>query len=170
MTSGNLAGASMLSTASAKRKLCPLLFTRTYIGTFLGPLIGVLIWTLPLEVEPAAHTAFAISALILVYWIMEPVTHAITALLGCFLFWALQVTSFSVAFSGFTQTTPWFIFGALLIGQATLRTGLAKRLGFLVMLRVGTSYMRLLFGILAILLSCSSWYLRRTGKWSCWPQ
>jgi anion transporter len=87
-----------------------------------------------------------------VYWITEPVAHAVTAVIGCFLFWALNVTSFSIAYSGFANPAPWFVFGALLIGQATSSTGLAKRLSLLIMVRLGTSYTCLLFGMLSILL------------------
>jgi len=112
--------------------------------------VGLSIWWLPFGLEPAAHKALAIAAFMVVYWIMEPIEHGITALLGCFLFWALQVTTFSSAFRGFTHHSPWFIFGALLMGKAASRTGLAKRIGYLVMHRVGTSYSQLLLGIITL--------------------
>jgi anion transporter len=80
------------------------------------------------------------------------IEYGLTALCGCFLFWALRVTSFDMAFSGFVQPTTWFIFAALLTGQAVTHTGLAKRLGYLVIRVVGCSYRRLLFGILALAL------------------
>jgi anion transporter len=105
-----------------------------------------------LDLEPTVQKTLAITTLVLVYWITEPVAHAVTAIIGCLMFWALNVTSFSIAFSGFANPAPWFVFGALLIGQATSSTGLAKRLSLLVMVRLGTSYTRLLFGLLAILL------------------
>jgi di/tricarboxylate transporter len=67
------------------------------------------------------------------------------------LFWALQVTKFSVAFSGFANATPWYILGVLLLGEAASRTGLAKRLGYLLVQRTGTSYSRLLLGIIMLI-------------------
>jgi anion transporter len=123
---------------------------QTLLGAVLGPLVGLLIWCLPLGLEPAMHKALAIVAFMLVYWIMEPIEHGITALMGCYLFWACQVTTFSLAFSGFTNSAPWFILGAMLLGEAASRTGLAKRVGYLVIHRVGTSYPRLLLGIILL--------------------
>jgi anion transporter len=120
------------------------------LGIGLGPIIGVLIWLLPLSLDPVAHKAFAITGFMLVYWIMEPIDHGITALMGCYLFWALQVVPFSVAFSGFANSAPWYIFGALLMGEAAARTGLANRLGYVLMRRIGTSYRQLLFGIITL--------------------
>lgn len=121
------------------------------LATLAGPLLGLCVWALPLDLEPTVHKTLAITTLVLVYWITEPVAHAVTALVGCFLFWARNVTSFSIAYSGFANPAPWFVFGALLVGQATASTGLAKRLSLIIMVRLGTSYTRLLFGMLSIL-------------------
>ena len=119
---------------------------RTLLGVILGPLAGLVIWWLPLGLEPRAQATVAVVAFMLVYWLMEPIEHGVTALIGCYLFWALQIVPFSVAFSGFVNTAPWFVFGALLMGEAVARTGLGKRIGYTVLCKVGTSYARLLFG------------------------
>ena len=111
---------------------------------------GLVIWSLPLGLEPTLQKALAILAFMLVYWMWEPIDYGITALLGCYLFWALHVTKFSVAFSGFATTTPWFVFGVLLLGEAASRSGLARRIGYLVIQRVGTSYSRLLLGFVIL--------------------
>jgi anion transporter len=109
-------------------------------------------WSLPLDLEPAAHKALAVFTLMLVYWLTECIDVGLTALLGCYLFWVLHVTPPAVAFSGFVHTTPWYVFAALLIGEATSHTGLAKRLGTLMIRYVGISYMALLFGFLTLIL------------------
>jgi di/tricarboxylate transporter len=134
------------TTASLPHKLGSFLPTGTSIGVVLGPLVGLVIWGLPLTLNPAAHRAFAIVGFLLVYWMTETMEHGITALIGCLLFWFLQVAPPEIAFSGFTSPAAWFLFGALLIGQAATQTGLAKRLGYYVMARVGNSYTRLLLG------------------------
>jgi anion transporter len=111
-----------------------------------------MIWWLPLGVTPAAHTALAIAGFMLAYWIMEPVDHGITALIGCYLFWALKVTTFSTAFSGFTSPIPWFLFGTLVLGDAASHTGLAKRVGYIVITTVGLpSYAQLVLGIITLI-------------------
>jgi len=74
--------------------------------------------------------------------------HALTGLIGCFLFWALRVVKFDVAFGGFADETPWFLFGASYFGMMATKSGLARRLAYLVMLRVGNTYARLLLGLI----------------------
>src|SRR5207244_13028379 len=64
------------------------------------------------------------------------------------LFWALRVVKFDVAFGGFADETPWFLFGAILFGMMATKSGLARRLAYLVMLRVGNTYARLLIGLI----------------------
>jgi anion transporter len=123
---------------------------RSSRGLLLGPLAGFLFWLIPLELDPAAHKALSIVLFMIIYWIMEPMDHAMTALIGSYLFWALGVAKFSVAFGGFTSTTPWFLFGGLLIGEAATRTGLAQRLGYMLLHRMGTSYSQLLLGVITL--------------------
>jgi sodium-dependent dicarboxylate transporter 2/3/5 len=120
------------------------------LGALLGPIAGLVIWWLPLGLDPRAQATVAIVAFLLVYWLMEPIEHGVTALIGCYLFWALQIVPFSVAFSGFVNTSPWFVFGALLMGEAVSRTGLGKRIGYTILCKVGTSYTRLLFGSITL--------------------
>ncbi len=116
-------------------------------AALVGPLAAISLWLLPLGLQPRVQTALAIILFQIIYWVAEPVDHAITALIGCYLFWALGVVKFSVAFSGFASTTPWFIFGGALIAEAVTKTGLAKQLAYKVLSATGTSYFRLLFGI-----------------------
>jgi di/tricarboxylate transporter len=116
----------------------------------LGPLVAIMLWALPLGIDPTARKAFAVVGFMIVLWILEPISHAVTALIGCYLFWVLDVAKFSVAFSGFASTTPWILFGGLLIGEASSRTGLAKRLGYVILRKTGTSYSRLLLGVIIL--------------------
>ena len=120
---------------------------RAYLALLLGPSAACLLWLLPLGLDAVHQKTLAIVLFMIVYWIAEPVDHAITALIGCYLFWALGTVKFSIAFSGFASATPWFLFGGALMAEAVTSTGLAKRLGFQALSTAGTSYMRLLFGI-----------------------
>ena len=113
----------------------------------LGPLAAALIWFLPLEIDPTSQKVSAVVVFMIIYWVAEPIDHAVTALIGCYLFWALCSTKFSVAFSGFSSTAPWFIFGGMLIAEAASSSGLAKRLGYRVLYMTGTSYFKLLIGV-----------------------
>ena len=60
--------------------------------------------------------------------------YALAGFVGCFLFWALGVVRFPVAFSRFANDTAWFQFGALLLGVIATRSGIARRLVYFIML------------------------------------
>src|SRR5262245_29500796 len=115
---------------------------------FLCVAIPILVWFAPLPVEPATKHGLAIAAFMVLAWITEVMDHAVSGLIGCFLFWALDVVRFNVAFSGFADSTPWFLFGALLIGAMTVKSCLARRLAYLVMARIGATYPRILLGLI----------------------
>jgi DASS family divalent anion:Na+ symporter len=119
-------------------------------GLLLGPLAAAFIWLIPIGLEPVQQKALAVTAFMIVYWIAEPIDHGLTALIGIYLFWALEVAKFPVAFSGFVNSTTWFLFSSLLMAEAAARTGLAKRIGFLVMSKVGSSTTQILTGLLSL--------------------
>src|SRR5207245_11149920 len=83
----------------------------------------------------------------IVAWITEAMEFALAGLIGCYLLWALGVVGFDVAFRGFATDTPWFLFGAILFGTMATKTGLARRMAFLVLERVGSTCQRILLGL-----------------------
>jgi anion transporter len=121
-------------------------------GSILAPVLAVLFWFAPLGMEARAQHALAIVLLMAILWVTEPIDYGITALIGCYLFWALKITKFETAFSGFAENTPWFLFGAMLMGEAASSSGLARRIGSYVMKLVGTSYAGLLFSLILFVL------------------
>ena len=121
---------------------------RPLIGRVLAVVVPVVLWFAPLQLEPQVKHALAVTSFMIVAWITEALDHALTGLIGCYLFWALGVVNIGVAFSGFADDTPWFLFGAVLFGTMATKSGLARRLAYLVMLRVGNTYSRLLLGII----------------------
>ena len=125
---------------------------KALIGMVLGPLVACAIWFLPAALDPKVKHALAISSLMVVYWALEPIDHGLTGLLGCYLFWALGIVKFDTAFSGFTDNTPWFLFGAMIMGEAAACSGLASRIGYIVMGLIGTSYARLLLSVIVLVL------------------
>jgi len=116
-------------------------------GRILGVVIPLVIWFAPLDLAEPIQRALAIASFIIISWITQAYDHALAGLIGCFLFWALGIASFPQAFAGFSNSTTWFLFGAMLFGMMAGKTGLARRLANLVMLAVGNTYSRLLLGI-----------------------
>jgi len=119
-------------------------------GQILGAILGIfcllLLWYAPLPLEPRTQHALAVAGFMVIFWIAEVIPHAITGLIGCWLFWALGVVPPRVAFGGFSSEAPWFLVGALFIGLMVTETGLAKRLAFAILSSVGTQYSRILLG------------------------
>src|SRR6202049_1717209 len=122
--------------------------TRKLIGCFFSLAVPITLWFAPLPLDPTARHALAISSFMVIAWIAEVFPYALTGLIGCFLFWELKVVRFETAFSGFADQTPWFLFCVSLIGMMATKSGLARRLAYLVLRRVGTSYSRLLLGLI----------------------
>jgi anion transporter len=110
--------------------------------------IPLTVWFGPWGLEPNAQHGLALMAFVLLGWMTQIVDSAIIGLSGIYLAWALGVVPFPVAFSGFANTTPWFLFGAMLFGLMAAKSGLARRLAFGVMRRIGSTYPRLLLGVI----------------------
>ncbi len=128
---------------------------RVNIGRVLCVVIPIIVWFAPLNMAAPAKHALAISSFMIIAWATEAIDFALAGLIGCYLFWALRVVPFEVAFRGFATDTPWFLFGAILFGTMAQKSGLARRIAFLVMQRVGSTYSRILLGLIiaAVLLT-----------------
>src|SRR5215831_1317460 len=118
------------------------------IGRVLAVIVPVVIWFAPLPLEPPAQKAIAVTSFMVIAWITQALDHAVTGLIGCYLFWALGVVKVETAFSGFSNSTPWFLFGAVLFGTMATKSGLGRRLAYLVLRHVGSTYSRLLLGLI----------------------
>jgi solute carrier family 13 (sodium-dependent dicarboxylate transporter), member 2/3/5 len=105
-------------------------------------------WLLPLGIAPQAHKALAVGLFMIAAWMTQVLDHGVAGILGCFLFWMFGIAKFETAFSGFADSSPWFLFGAVCFGIMAGKSGLARRLAFGVMRAVGHSYPRLLLGLI----------------------
>jgi len=57
------------------------------------------------EFERREPDAFAIVGFMVIAWITQAMDYALAGFIGCFLFWALGIVRFPVAFSGFANDT-----------------------------------------------------------------
>src|SRR6202050_5812211 len=117
-------------------------------GQILCVIVPLIIWFSPIDLEPQIKHGFAILAFMVIAWITQATEFALAGFIGCFLFWALGVVKFDVAFSGFADATAWFLFAAMLIGLVASKSGLARRLAYNIMLHVGVTYPRILLGLI----------------------
>ena len=106
-------------------------------GQILCVLLPLAVWFAPLPLAPATKHGFAIVGFMVVAWITRAMDYALAGFIGCFLFWALGIVKFPVAFSGFANDTAWFLFGALLLGVGVGGSAPRRLAYFIIML--GTS-------------------------------
>ena len=118
------------------------------IALLLTLVVPVAVWFIPTNLEPHAQKALAVGSFMIGAWITHSLDHGIAGIIGCYLFWTLGVVKFQSAFSGFAETTPWFLFGAILFGLMATKSGLARRMAYWVMRGVGHTYSRLLLGLI----------------------
>jgi anion transporter len=118
--------------------------------TLLGglALAAVAFRLLPLGLPPLVHSALAVGAFMIATWMTQVLDHGVAGILGCFLFWMFGIARFELAFSGFADSSPWFLFGAVCFGVMGSKSGLARRIAYNVMRAVGHSYPRLLLGLI----------------------
>jgi sodium-dependent dicarboxylate transporter 2/3/5 len=126
----------------------PVRSARTVIGGILALAVPLGIWFAPLHIDAIPKHALAVSSFMIIAWISEVLPLAVAGLVGCYLFWILGIAKFEVAFSGLVDQTPWFLFGAGLIGMMATKTGLARRFAYMVLRRAGTSYSGILLGLI----------------------
>ncbi|MEQ1947802.1 MAG: SLC13 family permease [Bryobacteraceae bacterium] len=120
----------------------------TQLGWIVSIVIPVAFWFSPLPLADPAKHAIAITLFMIIAWALEITDHGLTGLIGCYLFWALKVVKVDVAFAGFSEDTPWFVLGAMVFGSMAAKSGLARRLAYTIMVRIGTTYSRLLLGLI----------------------
>ncbi|HEX2520542.1 MAG TPA: SLC13 family permease, partial [Terriglobia bacterium] len=116
----------------------------------LSVFVPLAIGLAPLPLDPIARKALAVGAFMIIAWITESLPYALTGFIGCYLFWAIGIAKFNVAFGGFATETPWFCFGAMLFGMMASKSGLATRLAYLVLRAVGATYSRILLGFVLV--------------------
>ncbi|MBI4456874.1 MAG: anion permease [Acidobacteria bacterium] len=122
------------------------------VKRILGVLAAVsallILWFLPLGLEPRLQHSLAVAAFMIVLWGTEAFDVGVTGILGCYLFWVLGIANPALAFGGFANDTTWFMLGALLIGAMTHISGLGRRIGYVVISRAGTKYSRILLALI----------------------
>jgi sodium-dependent dicarboxylate transporter 2/3/5 len=130
---------------------------RRTIGLFTGPLAFALVWLLPLGAEPAQHRLAAVVALVVVWWVTEPIPIPATALIGAALMVATGVAAAPAVFAPFANPTIFLFIGSFILAEALAVHAIDRRVAsrLLSIPWVGRSgfRVRLAFGALAAGLS-----------------
>ncbi|MBI2839069.1 MAG: SLC13/DASS family transporter [Acidobacteria bacterium] len=100
---------------------------RSKIGALLGPLAFVVIWFMEMPLPPEAHRLAAVAALVIIYWITEPVPIPVTALLGSALCILVGVAPAQIVLAPYADPIIFLFLGAFLVGEAMVSAGLDAR-------------------------------------------
>src|SRR5581483_8102877 len=68
------------------------------IGQVLCVVIPLALWFMPADIDPTTKHGLAISMFMVTAWITQAMDYTVAGFIGCFLFWALGVVRFPVAF------------------------------------------------------------------------
>ena len=114
-----------------------------FLGTYTKPLlflvailVAVLVAALPITgLSHDGKITLAAFSFVVVLWIGEVLPAGISAVLFCTSLVVILGNKMpvSVAFGGFATSTTWLLIGAFLLGQATVGTGVANRIAYLIM-------------------------------------
>ncbi|MCX7975345.1 MAG: DASS family sodium-coupled anion symporter [Candidatus Aminicenantes bacterium] len=138
---------------------------RRRVGFFLGPLIFLIIWFLPLPSLPsAAHRLAAIVSWVVIWWIGEPIPLPMTAILGIILCVLFGVTDIKTALIPFSDPVIFLFMGSFIIARSMTYHGLDYRLALRILSWkwVRQSPLRLLF-MLGLTTACLSMWISNTA-------
>jgi solute carrier family 13 (sodium-dependent dicarboxylate transporter), member 2/3/5 len=106
---------------------------RRRVGIWLGPLLFVALLLAPLPLEPRAHRLAAVMALVIVYWITEPLPLAVTAFLGPSLAVLAGVAPARKTLEGFADPVIFLFLGSFLLAEALRVHGLDRRIALAIL-------------------------------------
>src|SRR4028119_294788 len=91
---------------------------RQTIGLFLGPIVFLALYFIPLGLEPAQQALAAIFAFVIVYWLTEPIPIPVTAVLALAMCILFGVGSAQTVFGAFASSTIFLFIGAFILAGA----------------------------------------------------
>jgi sodium-dependent dicarboxylate transporter 2/3/5 len=130
------------------------------IGLFLGPVIFLVLWFVPLgDITPAAHRLAAVMGLTICWWVTEAIPIPVTAVLAPTLGIILKVTSAKDAYAPFADPIVFLFIGSFIIAEAIMIHGLDRRIAYamLKLRKVGESPGRILLVVGIVTCFVSLW-------------
>ena len=121
---------------------------RQTIGLFLGPVVLLIMYFLPLPLERDQQTLAAILAFTIIYWLSEAIPIPATAILALALAVLLNVPDLGpnaddapgdIIYGSFASDIIFLFIGAFIIAQAMVTHGLDRRFAFRILSLPGVS-------------------------------
>ena len=109
--------------------------------------IGVIIWFIPAPagVGPQAWGLLAVFIATIAGFILQPMPIGAIALIACALLPVLGIMNAGEALAGFSNTTIWLIVSAFMFAEGFIKTGLGKRISYMLLSKFGSSSLRVAY-------------------------
>ena len=133
---------------------------RKTIGFFLGPILGLLVYFIPIAgLKPEAHVLMAIMTFVATWWITEPVPIPVSSLMGPIIAVLVGIVPVKGAFAPFADPLIFLFMGSFMLATAMMSHGLDKRFAYAIlsMKWVGSSPTRILLALGLVTALCSGW-------------
>lgn len=96
---------------------------------------------------PDIKVFFAITAWAVLCWLMGTLPETLVALILPVFYIMAKVAEANNVFSPWSTTIPWVVIGGMIFGAVLIGTGLAKRIAYWTILKMGATYMGTLVGL-----------------------
>ena len=108
-------------------------------------LVGIVLWFMPVPagLKADAWHMFAIFVATIIGFILHPIPIGGVALIAVGLTGFLKVLKPGEALSGFGNATIWLIVGAYMFAKGFIKTGLGRRIAYVIMSKIATSSLKL---------------------------
>jgi len=113
--------------------------TRRRVSLWLGPLAFIVILALPTPLGPDAHRLAAVMALVMIFWIGEPIPLPVTSLMGPAIAVMLGISSARDAFAPFGDPVIFLFLGSFLLAEALRVHGLDRRIALAILAAPGVA-------------------------------
>lgn len=127
-------------------------------GLFLGPILFLLLLSLPFDlVSEKGDAVIAVAAWMVIWWITESVSISVTALLPLLLFPILKVMDISEVGPNYGSPIVFLFFGGFIMALALEKVNLHKRIALNIIKITGTTPNKVVLGFMIATASLSMW-------------
>lgn len=115
--------------------------TKKVVYLLIAIAAGVIVYMLPLSnIEPMAQLQLALTVGVIIVWALGVLPTSYGALVYCGLLLVLNVGDASTVFACWYRANPWMVIAAYLIASAVSKSGLAKRIAYIIASRTMKGY------------------------------
>ncbi|NNE16802.1 MAG: anion transporter, partial [Saprospiraceae bacterium] len=128
------------------------------VGLLLGPLLFILLQVLPpFIINEEVQNVISVAAWMIVWWLTEPVSISVTALIPLVLFPLFGIMDIKETSGNYGSHIVYLFFGGFVMALALEKVNLHKRIALNIIKRTGTSPDRVVLGFMLATALLSMW-------------